>query len=255
MIRVNICERDEIWRKQISEIVSDCVNTAQIAFKIVNYTSIEECINQIEEVHQSRLIICDCNKEEPEHIIAAFDFRSKHEEIFLIMLKSKQPCGTKNQLTNVRFITKSRETIREDLQKVIRELLALRYKSGVAITRKFLSGEEEISIDDIIYINSMNRILEFHVLYKVKPLKIYGKLNDMQKTLNDKCPDTFIRIHQRDLINAMYVEDIQGKQVSMCGGIQLEISKSRKAIDIKKAVDCFRTRIFNWHRNEFPFSK
>jgi hypothetical protein len=80
MIRVNICEGDEIWRKQISEIVSEYMNAALIAFKILNYTSIEECISQIEEVHQSRLIICDCNKEEPEHIVEAFDFRSKHEE-------------------------------------------------------------------------------------------------------------------------------------------------------------------------------
>jgi DNA-binding LytR/AlgR family response regulator len=128
----------------------------------------------------------------------------------------------------------------QEKDEAIREPHVLGNKGEGTITLKFVSGEEEIFIEDIIYISSANRILEFHVRHEAEPFKIYRKLNDMQKELDDLCPNTFIRIHQRDLINARYVEDIKGRQVIMQGGVQLDISKSRKVIDIKRALNSFR---------------
>ncbi|GAB6107735.1 LytR/AlgR family response regulator transcription factor [Fusibacter bizertensis] len=79
---------------------------------------------------------------------------------------------------------------------------------------------EKILLRDILYFESINRIIVIHTVRK--QIEFYGKLDDVFRKIDRKY---FWRIHKSYLINHLYVKKLEYKQVHMTNDVILKISR------------------------------
>ena len=95
-------------------------------------------------------------------------------------------------------------------------------KDGDFFTVKTASEVRKISLNDIFCFESDRRVLIIHTT-KGK-ISFYGKLDDIQKTLQEK---DFIRTHQSFLVNAKKIRSVKKDIVELTDGTVIPVSKSR----------------------------
>lgn len=79
----------------------------------------------------------------------------------------------------------------------------------------------QIPYSRIRYFYSERRLV--HVICGAEDIPFYGKLSDLEKAL----PHRFVRIHNRYIVNADWVERLNGNKV-IAGGVELPVSRSMK---------------------------
>ncbi len=95
---------------------------------------------------------------------------------------------------------------------------------------KNTEGQYRILLSDIKYFYSDRR--KIILVSKEKVIDFYGKLNELEKELDE----SFVRIHQRYLVNVSYVEKIGHSYVTIAGK-ELPISRSLRESAVKKLAD------------------
>jgi DNA-binding LytR/AlgR family response regulator len=79
------------------------------------------------------------------------------------------------------------------------------YKNRITSTQfvavKTGSVQRKIYFKEIIYVESMNKVVFFHTISNGE-IRVYGKLNDFEKELDDR---KFLRCHQSYIINMDYI--------------------------------------------------
>lgn len=93
--------------------------------------------------------------------------------------------------------------------------------NAAAFAFKSPDGICQIPYSRIRYFYSERRLV--HVICGAEDIPFYGKLSDLEKTL----PHRFVRIHNRYIVNADWVERINANKV-IAGGVELPVSRSMK---------------------------
>ena len=96
-------------------------------------------------------------------------------------------------------------------------------------TVKTASEVRNVPLKDILYFESNRRMIIIHT--QKGELAFYGKLDDIQKELDQK---DFIRTHQSFLVNALKIKGVKKDSVDLLNGVALPVSKS-KATAVKEA--------------------
>lgn len=118
------------------------------------------------------------------------------------------------------YLIKPVDTARlSELMRRVRELLAA--ELGKSYTLKNADGLFRFSLAEISYFYSDKR--KVILLYREKEYAFYGKLDEVERELGD----SFVRIHQRYLVNPKKVEHIGGDFVTI-GEEKLPISRALK---------------------------
>lgn len=90
---------------------------------------------------------------------------------------------------------------------------------------EFIEGTIEISLDDLVYVESNLHRLTFYVRgTKVLKYTMYNKLDCIEECLGEK---GFCRIHKSFLVNMKYVDKIRRYEVELYDGKLLNIAKTR----------------------------
>ncbi len=98
-------------------------------------------------------------------------------------------------------------------------------------TINFISKNKalRIRIDDIKYVESINRTAVFHLIDS--RLEINIKLDDVEKEL----PSNFIRCHKSYLANMNVIHEISNNKITLFSGTVIPVAKSRFH-DVKKKI-------------------
>lgn len=99
---------------------------------------------------------------------------------------------------------------------------------------KFVEGELELNVEDIIYIETDKHRNLFYT--QNGTYSIYRKLNEIELELDGM---DFLRIHQSFLVNMRYIEKISSYILRLTTGEELSVPKSRYQ-NVKKVYAIYK---------------
>lgn len=226
MIRIAICDDDELFLGKLREIVDACVRKKMVNYDIKNFFSGEDLLVDIEYSGVYDIIFLDIELICMDGIHTAELLRKKYPLAILIFVSCHsnyykaafdvQPFG---------FIDKpiNEEEIIKVCDKALVHISANIEKIDFYGDRIYYS----LRVGDIIYLESDKRIIR--VVCHDKSYDLYDKLENLEKYLEERT-QRFLRIHKSYLVNANHIKEIGSAYVLMSNGDELTISRSQKNI-------------------------
>lgn len=169
-------------------------------------------------------------------------------------IKTAQRIRSKNKDIKIIFISSSKEHFQQayevfafnyilkplDIERLYcvldRAVDELRNENSYKINIKYKSDIYNIDWRDIMYIESQDKRIVFHLDDESK-LQCYGKLDEIERKLPEQ---SFIRCHQSFIVNAAYINKMGETHFSI-GKVMISISKKR----LKSAKEKYYTYLFS----------
>ena len=170
---------------------------------------------------EMELLFLDVEMEPVDGIRTAERIRTFDRDIVLVFVTGHEEFALHGYRVNASdYVIKpaKRERLAELLDRVRREMET---RSGALFAFKSPDGICQIPYNRIRYFYSERRLV--HVVCGEEDIPFYGKLNDLEKEL----PRRFVRIHNRYIVNADWVERVNGNKV-ITEGRELPVSRSMK---------------------------
>ncbi|MCD7836265.1 MAG: LytTR family transcriptional regulator [Lachnospiraceae bacterium] len=90
------------------------------------------------------------------------------------------------------------------------------------IPYRFVEGNINLNVDEIIYIETNGHKNIFHL--KDRSYSVYKKLGDIEDELR---AEEFVRAHQSFLVNMRYIEKISSYILTLTTGMEISVPKPR----------------------------
>lgn len=215
MIQVVCCDDEKEMRKALIKIIEPELQLQGINYQLSEFASGEELLssNRLEAVD---LLFLDIEMKALDGIETAKQLRKVNQRAVIVFITAFADFvfqGYEVKALNYLLKPYGEKKIVEVLRKALDELEMVQPQYFV-IEQK--SGITKIPLKDICYFSSDRRLLT--VVTTKESSSFYGKLNDLE------LPDSFLRIHNRYVVNLNYVEQVESA-VLYCNQEQLPISR------------------------------
>lgn len=231
-IKIAVCDD----AKEDIELLSSALLAYDPTFEIVAYTNGNTLVDDFLDCSPSvDILFLDIYMPGIDGIKTAREIRSKFKDIIIIFLSSsKDHYSQAYEVFAFNYILKpfDRERLYTVLARAIEEI---HKQSGHKICFSYKSTVHTVNCRDIQYLESVNRLLLFHLADASAP-QCYGKLDEIIKKLPERL---FIRCHQSFIVNASAVTEM-GENYFRVGQVVIGISKRY----LKPAKDQYYTYLF-----------
>lgn len=242
MLNIAICDDDNNFLDIEKRIISQYMDSRKIEYHIEQFHSGQTLIDMGRDVNIYNLILLDVEMEVLSGLETARKIR-EHSQVPIAFVTAYISYSLEGYKVNaIRYILKERDSFRAGICECLDTIFN---QKDTIIPKKFVlnlrEGKKEISIEDLIYIESRHHYCYFHV-QREGELNIYtkrDKLDEIEKQLND---ETLLRIHKNCLVNLSYVSDIRRYQLQLTTQETLLIAQS-KYLDTEKAYLIYCGRI------------
>lgn len=221
MLEIIICDDEKALRKNLRKIIATELDLCGIAYHIMEYSSGEELLQEL-HVYDYQILFLDIEMKHLNGIETAKKLRAMHSTAQIIFVTSYQDFVFQGyEVRALNYIMKPYQAgkITEVLHTALKELDYTAQKYFV-VQKK--DGDIRLPLSSIKYFASERRII--HVFTIDASYTFYGRLNELSSQLNT----TFVRIHNRYLVNLKYLQSIQSNTV-LVDGEELPVSRSCKA--------------------------
>jgi DNA-binding LytR/AlgR family response regulator len=232
-IKIAICDDNTEDSAQLSDALLDYDPLLQIT----TFTSGKMLMDEILEDHfYADLLFLDIYMPEMDGILTARNIRSKLKDVKIIFYSSsKDHYSQAYEVFAFNYIEKP--FLKERLYAVLdRAFEELRKEKSYKISIQYKGAVQTVDYRDILYIESNNKMLLFHLADGNVP-QCYGKLD---KIMNKIPEQLFIRCHQSFLVNLSHVTEMKENYLRIGQAI---ISISRKYG--KSAKEKYYTYLFS----------
>lgn len=224
MLKIAICDDEEIYLKKIADLIKEILDNRGISiYEIDTYLSGKDFI-QNNRFMEYDLIFLDINMPEINGLEIARKIRESRQDVLLVFVTAFMDYAMEGyKMEAIRFLLKDmlEEILPECMEAVIRKLSIQAHK----IKLNFMEGKKEIPVDSILFVESQLHKLLFHVLdQKLTQYSLYEKLDNIEKEL---LPYGFLRIHKSFLVNTKYIENIVNYKVHLKNGKILPVPKEK----------------------------
>lgn len=229
MHKIAVCDDEAYFRKHVGRTVEEYLDENDISGEVVHFSSGEELISLKNDIRNYDIIFLDINMEGIGGMEAAKQIRKIAPDIFLIFVTGMLAYSLDGyKVEAFRYLLKDeiplKKSIYECMDAVQDKINQLRNK----IPFQFLEGQQHISLDQIIYIESNLHKLTFYIESReVAVFTMYEKLDNVENLINS---NTFCRIHKSFLVNLKYVTYVDRYKANLRNGIVLNIAKPRFGI-------------------------
>lgn len=221
MLRLAICDDEQEYRDLIHSKTVDYFASSDFKVSIEIFSSAEELLADGKTFD---IALLDVELKGISGIDTAQILNERNEDTVIVFISSHvkySPIGYR--LNATRYILKnsldsSFEEAMDASLKIIeskRETIAVTYKQSIV----------SIRLEDIIYVLSAGRAVEFYLASSDEPIVCYKKINELEDILLSK---GFIRCHQSYLINHKYILSFSSKIIDLTDGTQIPVSKARR---------------------------
>ena len=226
MLRVAICDDEAIFAEELEEILKKYMMKRGLAFEIDTYISGEMLAALEIETMRYTVIFLDVKMHNMDGITAAWKIRKVNSEVFIVFVAACMDYSLEGyRLDAIRYLLKGSINFEETVYECMDAVLTKLNYSVVKKKFYFKEGVKEVSLDRLLYIESMLHKLEFHIMDEsIKIYTMYETLNEMESRLSE---DNFIRIHQSYLVNMKYLKNVIRYKAILANGIELIIPKAR----------------------------
>lgn len=225
VIKIVICDDEIIFAGKLKKIIDSYCKQKQIPYKIDIYQSGKEFITDNIKMVEYQIAFLDISMEETDGLEAARELRKLCHETYIIFVTAFINYSLEGYKVNaIRYLLKTdtnfKQSVYESLDAVFQKIEYI----PVIKEFNFCEGNKNISLEKILYIESILHKLEFHILdEEIVLYTMYGTLNNISKMFIKD----FVRIHQSYLVNLRFVKKITGNNLLLFNNITLPIARAR----------------------------
>lgn len=227
MIRVCICDDDELIANRISSIIDKLTEEKNINIKKDVYYSGSAMVRGMERNNSYYdLIFLDIEMKDMNGIETARRLRIIDELANIIYVTSYQNYAIETfSVRPYQFVLKpfEDEVIEKHFMDVYERVLS---DSEECFKFKFCNVHYKVLLKDIMYFESCKRSVIIHLSDGTK-YKFYEKINNVQDMLMDSKFD-FLRIHQSILVNLKFIRIKRFSDIELMNGTILQISENKR---------------------------
>lgn len=227
MLRIGICD-DEIYardslRIELEKILSE--DTEQIVYEFSSGKTAVKWLRQ--HPGEIDLLFLDIEMKDYDGMAAARDIRTFDETILLVFVTGYSDYVFEGyKVAALDYMVKP--VTSAQMQPLIERARSFIENDAESVyTFRNIEGTYRIARKEILYFYSDKRLV--YLVTKNKEYGFYEKLNNLEEQLNN----SFIRIHQRYLVNPQQINCINAASVTI-DGQELPISRSLKETAMKK---------------------
>lgn len=230
MLSIAICDDEKNVCDYIEKRTTDCLARADEEATVQVFYDGAELLSKCRENHLTfDIIFLDIKMKTINGVECAKLLRETGVQSLIVFITSSaEYVFSGYEVKAFRYILKT--DLVNAFDRVFGECLTeLRKSVTDFFTLKTASEVRNIPLNDIFYFESDRRVIVIHT--QKGELTFYGKLDDIQKELDQK---DFIRTHQSFLVNALKIKGVKKDSVDLLNGVTLPVSKS-KASAVKEA--------------------
>ena len=233
MIKIAICEDEEIFAKKLKRIVSDYLNVHQLDYQIDVYSSGDKLLDLGIEMSKYNILFLDIEMGSSVNGIGtAKNLRDLCVNSYIVFVTAFAKYSLQGYYVDTtRYILKNNPKFTDAIIESLSTILSKMKVDEELYTFEFKQCTKTINLNRIAYIESMGHILIFHVVdngYNEYTLR--NPISKYDEMLSGK---GFIRVQQSYLVNWRYIDQIKGYIVQMKDGTKIHTSKQNYS-DIKK---------------------
>lgn len=238
-MRIAVCEDETLFRAQIVKEIESYYHSLDVM--VDSFSSGEELIEKYEQGRQSGqlphydILFLDIEMKRLDGFETAKRLRAYGGTEILIFLTSHTEMAMQGYEVNAfRFLGKPLE--KEKLAEALDEI-GRRFLQEKTILLHTSEQDIMVAVSSILYVESMKNDVYYYVLEHkntdcVKTYKVRGTISEVEEQLSG---NGFFRCHRSYLVQLMYMESYNSKEMILQTGITLPISRG-KAGALKKAL-------------------
>ncbi|MFE4709814.1 LytR/AlgR family response regulator transcription factor [Paenibacillus sp. NPDC056722] len=238
MIRICICDDDQLHSSKLEKIIMDCVSKyPNIALDIDIYGSGATLLNALHVRNEEyQILFLDIEMDSLNGIEVARKIRETDKSMIIIYVTSYAEYTMESfEVSPFRYILKPIDD--ENISKVLLHAVEEITRNNQYLFFKSQNLNYQIKSETILSISSLKgRII--HVVTCDNEFTFYGTIKDVEDMLD---PLSFIKVNQGTMVNLNYIHIISGTDVILTNKEKYAISRGQKKI-VKDAYNHFIKR-------------
>lgn len=226
MIKVAVCDDEEIFGKRLHSIISQYLEEKKLFFEIDIFHSGAEFVALGAEMSKYQIVFLDINMDDLDGIETAKQLRTYCQDTYVVFVTAYLNYTLEGyKVEAIRYILKGTinfgDLVYEALDAICEKMRYVEKKEVF----DFKEGNREISMNRIVYIESNLHKLQFCVLESdYVSYTLSSTLNAIEGRFEE---NRFVRIHQSFLVNLNFIVSIANYKAYLQNGLMLPVAKNR----------------------------
>lgn len=229
MLNIAICDDEEVFLKENSKCIDIIMKSHGIEYTLDLYQNYEKLLDKLKtNPNQYDILLLDIIYSNGNGIEFASKLRKQQNNVSIIFISSSndfllegyesEPCGYILKPVNIK---KLKEAVMRAYKNIKHNTLTINNKSHM----------QSFSLDDILYIEIMNKTASFHLTGKR-----LSKANVSIQEIMQKLPsESFVQCHRSYLVNIAKIFSIKRYEITLCDGKTIPVSK-RNYCNVQNAI-------------------
>ena len=228
MIRIAICDDNIRFLNSFNNMLIDVLQSKKVSVETKTYLRCNLMLSR----HKSNpfdVVFLDIDMPDVDGFLAAKELTKQNANCYIIFVS----CHTELVYDSfvfrpLNFIVKEHDDLmRIKLETVINQLVEQMVQDEYIVIDNKEQGRISFRLRDIVYIESCDHYVMYHLNNSHKIIKAREKLTELENRLGYK---SFVRIHKKYLVNLRYVFniDLTGEAVILKDKNELPVSRNYK---------------------------
>ncbi|MGL5437296.1 MAG: LytR/AlgR family response regulator transcription factor [Lachnospiraceae bacterium] len=226
MIKIAICDNEQIMLDQISKLTSDVLEKAFIPFEADTFLSGEELIQKLEQSAEYDIALLDIEMGEISGIDVAARLREqfKNKRTILIYISAYESrCKEVLYFNTMRFLSKPIDFQLFE-EAIFSACKKIKDKKTLFSFKDVTDGHTDLNVNDIMYFE----IIESHRVSVITPNKKHTFYGSIALTESQLSIFNFLKIHRSYLINFDYIKKMTYTEVTMENDMLIPIAPLKR---------------------------
>lgn len=226
MLRIALCDDEDVFLNYEKEIVSDYLKQKGLTFRIECFPTGERLLKDKIQLDTFDLIILDVEMTGLDGLSVAKTIREINDKVNIAFLSAYMNYSTDGYRVNaVRYILKDKDDLKEYLHECIDFVLETINQNDRSITLDFTIGKRELKISDIVFLKTSGNYTIFVVSYESKETYMIRKplkaMTDIMKAFD------FVSVSSKETVNLSHVCSVSRYKASLDTGVEVSISQKK----------------------------
>ena len=222
MLRIALCDDENVFLNFEKEIVSDYLKQKGLSFRIECFSTGESLLKDRVQLDTFDLVILDVEMTGLDGISVAKTIRENNEKVNIAFLSAYMKYSTVNA---VRYILKDKDDLKDYLHECIDHVLETINQNDRSITLDFTIGKRELKISDIVFLKTSGNYTVFVVSYESKETYMIRKpLKSMTEIMH---AFDFISVSSKETVNLSHVSSVSRYKALLDTDVEVSISQKK----------------------------